>query len=164
MRSGELARRAGVSTDTLRHYEKLGLLQAPARTEGNYRGYPPQAIVRVTLIRNALATGFTLKELGGILKLRDQGGVPCHEVRRLAAEKVAAIDRHIAELTSYRDALERVLENWDDRLRQTGRGQRSLLLEALAAPPLRPSFSMGRQQGRLNAKLKACPRGDPSRG
>ena len=146
MRSGELARRAGVSTDTLRHYERLGLLPAPVRTSGNYRDYSSQAVVRVTLIRNALSAGFTLTELAGILKVRDQGGVPCHEVRRLAAEKVAALRSRIAELTAYRAQLQQVLENWDDRLRQTGPGRRALLLEMLSAHPLKPP---GPNAGRL---------------
>jgi MerR family transcriptional regulator, copper efflux regulator len=136
MRSGQLAGRAGVSTDTLRHYERLGLLPAPARTAGNYRDYPAQAVARVSLIRNALAAGFTLKELGGILRVRDQGGVPCHEVRRLAAEKLVALSRRIAELTAYRARMEQVLAHWDDRLRQTGPGKRALLLEMLVAVPV----------------------------
>src|SRR5579871_2742600 len=88
MRSGELARLSGVSTDTLRHYESLGLLPVPARTRGNYRDYPPQSIARVRLIRNALSMGFSLQELGGIIQSRDQGEAPCREVRRLAGEKI----------------------------------------------------------------------------
>lgn len=138
MRSGELAKRAGVSTDTLRHYERLGLLPPPARTAGNYRDYSAQAVARVALIRNALAAGFTLKELSGILKVRDQGGIPCHEVLRLAAEKVAALGRRIAELTAYRAQLELVLTHWDNRLRQAGPGRRALLLETLAGLTVSP--------------------------
>jgi DNA-binding transcriptional MerR regulator len=100
-------------------------------------------VVRVTLIRNALAVGFTLKELSGILKLRDQGGVPCHEVRRLAAEKVTTLGRRIADLTAYRAQMKQVLENWDDRLRQTGPGRRAFLLETLVALPVRLRSPIG---------------------
>jgi DNA-binding transcriptional MerR regulator len=119
MRSGELARRAGISADTLRHYETLGLLPAPRRTLGNYREYSPEGVERVQLIRNALAMGFSLKELGSILRIRDAGGIPCGEVRRLAASKVAAIAAQIEELTAYREHLETVLTEWDERLRET---------------------------------------------
>jgi DNA-binding transcriptional MerR regulator len=133
MRSGELARRAGVSADTLRHYETLGLLPTPRRTSGNYREYAPEAAERVQLIRNALAMGFSLRELASILKIRDQGGIPCGEVRRMAADKVAAIIMQIEELTSYRDHLQQVLTEWDVRLRQTGKHQRAYLLQALAS-------------------------------
>ncbi len=140
MLSGQLARTAGISTDTLRHYERLGLLPAPYRTRANYRQYPPQAVERLRLIRNALAMGFSLKELGRIIKVREQGGAPCREVRRLAEEKVLAIGRQIEELTRYREHLRTVLVEWDERLRRTGKSERARLLEALAAPPMRPPF------------------------
>jgi DNA-binding transcriptional MerR regulator len=138
MRSGELARIGGISVDTLHHYESLGLLPPPVRNGNRYRQYPPEAAHRLRIIRNALAVGFSLKEIGAILKLRDQGGIPCHEVRRLAEEKVHGISDRIAELTTYRDHLRRVLQEWDQRLEQTGKQQRAYLLEALAAPPPRP--------------------------
>ncbi|SRR6266481_498045 len=63
MRSGQLARLTGASTDTLRHYERLRLLPLPQRTAGNYRAYPPTSQQRVELIRRALAIGFSLAEL-----------------------------------------------------------------------------------------------------
>src|SRR5712671_5564647 len=128
MRSGELARTASVSTDTLRHYERLGLLAAPARTGGNYRMYAAEAVQRVRLIRNALAMGFSLKELSRIIKIRDQGGAPCREVRQMAEGKVAALDRQIEELARYRERLRRVLADWDERLGRTGKSERARLL------------------------------------
>jgi len=60
MRSGQLAHLTGVSTDTLRHYERLGLLPLPQRTAGNYREYPPASQLRVELIQRALTIGFSL--------------------------------------------------------------------------------------------------------
>ena len=148
MRSGELARLAGISTDTLRHYESLGLLPVPRRTAGNYRQYPPEAADRLQLIRNALAMGFSLKELGSILRIREQGGVPCAEVRRIAQDKVDAITSQIEELTLYRDHLRQVLVEWDKRLQKTGKQQRAYLLHALAEPPVRPGvrFSWQKQK------------------
>jgi DNA-binding transcriptional MerR regulator len=99
MQSGELARLAGISADTLRHYERLGLLPASARTSG-YRNYPESALERVFLIRSALSVGFSLSELQTILKMRDAGKVPCHRVRAMAQSKLelrtlAGIANHV---------------------------------------------------------------------
>jgi DNA-binding transcriptional MerR regulator len=151
MRSGELAHLAGVSTDTLRHYESLGLLPAPGRTAGNYREYASQSVDRVRLIRNALAMGFSLKELGAIIQVRERGGAPCREVRRLADEKIAAITAQIEELRCYRDHLRRVVRQWDTRLRRTAEHERAHLLEAIAAPPIRPEPRLRWQAGRSSA-------------
>src|SRR5947207_15027156 len=82
LRSGELARRAGVSPDTLRHYERKGLL-APCRTPSGYREYSAEAVDRVRLIRRALSIGFSLDELAPILAARDRGRAPCRAVRAL---------------------------------------------------------------------------------
>ncbi|MDQ3744132.1 MAG: MerR family transcriptional regulator, partial [Acidobacteriota bacterium] len=71
--SGELARLAGVSTDTLRHYERKGVLPKPRRLGNGYRKYPTNSVERVRLIRRALSVGFTLDELGKFLKARDRG-------------------------------------------------------------------------------------------
>src|SRR5438270_264036 len=87
--AGELAREAGVSTDTLRHYERKKVLPRPGRSSNGYRMYPHSALERVALVRRALAFGFTLDELALVLAERDSGGLPCQKVLRLAAEKLA---------------------------------------------------------------------------
>jgi DNA-binding transcriptional MerR regulator len=92
MRSGQLARTSGVSTDTLRHYERLGLLAVPERSPANYRNYPPGSVQRVHLIRRALGIGFSLEELKTILKVRDGGGTPCQRVRGMLREKIQGIE------------------------------------------------------------------------
>ena len=74
--SGELARLAGVSPDTLRHYERVGVLPKPARSENNYRVYPEAALPRVLMVRRALAFGFSLPELAIVLKERESGTPP----------------------------------------------------------------------------------------
>ena len=86
LRSGELARLAGVSTDTVRHYEKLGILPLSPRTESGYRIYAPGAVDRMQLVQRALQLGFSLAELSEILRTRDTGGAPCRRVLRLADE------------------------------------------------------------------------------
>jgi DNA-binding transcriptional MerR regulator len=130
MRSGELARQAGVSSDTLRHYERKGLLPPPRRSSNGYRVYPGDAPARVQLIRRALAIGFSLDELARILAVRDRGGAPCHEVRVLAAEKLAAIEQRLRDLKQLRTALRRTIAGWDDRLERSS-GRRAALLEHL---------------------------------
>ena len=133
MRSGELARAAGVSTDTLRHYERKGVLARPRRAPNGYRLYPTEALAGVRLVRRALAVGFTLDELAEILRER-RGGVrpPCRRVRELAAEKLAAVEVRLSEMASLRDELRAILRRWDERLARTADGARAGLLEALS--------------------------------
>ena len=131
MRSSELARRAGVSPDTLRHYERKGLLPTARRSPNGYRDYPPEACARVRLVRRAVAIGFTLDELALVVKVRDQGGAPCGEVRELAAGKLAVLEARIAEMEEARDRLRDVLARWDALLAATPRGARAALLDAL---------------------------------
>lgn len=133
LRSGELARLAGVSGDTLRHYERRGLLPRPPRSSGGYRLYSNEAARRVRLIRGALAIGFSIQELGGILTARDRGAVPCKHVRDLAASKLQNLERQIAGLSALRSLLSRTLREWDKRLKRAGRGKRAGLLESFVA-------------------------------
>ena len=141
LRSTQLARLAGVSPDTLRHYERKGLLPEARRSANGYREYPPEACARVRLVRRAVSLGFTLDELAGIVKVRDQGGAPCFEVRALAAVKLATIEERLSELQDARDRLRDVLEHWDGLLARTPRGGRAALLDALESrvEPGRPS-------------------------
>jgi DNA-binding transcriptional MerR regulator len=133
LNSGELARLAGVSTDTLRHYERKGVLARPQRSRNGYRQYPATALDRVRLVRRALAVGFTLDELAGILRVRDSGGAPCHEVRALAASKLAQVESQLNDLNALRDELRTTLKDWDDRLKRKTTGGRAHLLESLVS-------------------------------
>ncbi|MDX6692652.1 MAG: hypothetical protein QOF02_255 [Blastocatellia bacterium] len=151
--SGELARLAGVSTDTLRHYERKGALPRPHRSANGYRVYPPEALERVRLVRRALSVGFTLDELARLLKEREKGGVPCRQARSLAATKLAEVETRLSELVIVRDELRATLADWDARLAQTKAGQRAGLLDALArtsthhapAPATKASWSRRRK-------------------
>jgi MerR family transcriptional regulator, copper efflux regulator len=125
------ARLTGVSTDTLRHYEKLGLLPAVARTSGGYRRYSPETVERVRLIQRALVIGFTLKELAGVLRQRDRGEPPCGRVRSLVADRLAGLERRLEELTVLRDEMRVLIQEWDARLARTPPGQRARLLDML---------------------------------
>ena len=130
--SGELARLAGVSPDTLRHYERKGVLARPRRAQNGYREYPPEALERVRLVRSALGVGFTLDELARFLHVRDEGGAPCHEVRALAAAKLSDIQARLLDLKRMRDELSRTLQDWDARLSEAAPGMRAGLLETFA--------------------------------
>ncbi|MGD0158641.1 MAG: heavy metal-responsive transcriptional regulator [Terracidiphilus sp.] len=130
--SGQLGAAAGVSADTIRHYEKLGLLAKPMRTDGGYRLYPSSALLRVQTIRSALKAGFGLTELTGIFRERDTGGAPCRRVANMASDKIKALDRQIAELTELRDWLSATVAEWNARLERTLSGKRAGLLESLA--------------------------------
>jgi DNA-binding transcriptional MerR regulator len=130
--SGELARLCGVSTDTLRHYERKGVLPKPRRLGNGYRKYPANSVDRIRLIRRALAVGFTLDELARFLKARDRGQAPCREVRALAAEKLTELQSRLTEMQALRDELRATLVDWDGRLARKGAGQHAGLLDALA--------------------------------
>jgi MerR family transcriptional regulator, copper efflux regulator len=131
LRASALARLAGVSTDTLRVYERKGLLPKVTRSSNGYREHAPEACARVRLVRQAVAIGFTLDELVRVFKVRDQGGAPCRDVRSLGGAKLALLDARIDELTRARDRLRGVLSRWDEILATTPQGARAALLEAL---------------------------------
>ena len=106
---GELATRAAVTPDTLRYYERLGLLPPPARTPGGYRVYDSGTVERVGVIRKAQALGLTLDEVREILRIAAQGTPPCEHVRTTLKRRVKEIDARIAELASLRGVLAKAL-------------------------------------------------------
>ncbi len=131
MRSAELAKLAGVTTDALRYYERVGVLRPPERTAGNYRVYPSGSLERVQMVRRALAFGFTLAELASIFTVRDQGGTPCRAARKIGEAKLREVERKLAELSVLRAELKKLLRNWDQRLAQVSGTERAKLLESL---------------------------------
>jgi len=133
LRIGELAERTGVSRDTLRFYERRGLLPIAERGANGYRRYPPVTVERVLWIRQVLKAGFTLDELASILAERRRGGVPCRRVRALGAAKLAELEERQRELAAAAEALRGLLAEWDRRLEGTVPGERAGLLDALAA-------------------------------
>ena len=134
LRAGELAQACGVSTDTLRHDERVGVLARPARTQAGYRQYPAAAVGRVRMVRRALALGFSLAELARILRVRERGGAPCREVRAMAVGKLEEIERQLEELRELRDYWRSLLVEWDQRLGSTPEGSRAGLLETTGDP------------------------------
>ena len=116
LRSSELARLAGVSTDTLRFYEREGLLAKPPRTCGNYRLYPADALKRIQLVRGGLSLGFSVAELRQLLAVRDRGGIPCLQARKLAKSKLDAIEQDIRDLQALRRVMQKALRSWDEKI------------------------------------------------
>src|SRR5260221_4711972 len=94
---GVVAGKAGVTPDTIRYYERLGVLPAAARTPAGYRQYSEGVINRLTLIRNAQQFGFSLSDIRSFLRVRETGGKPCHDVRRAAEVMLRAVDRQISQ-------------------------------------------------------------------
>lgn len=132
MRIGELARATGVSVDTIRYYEKIGLLPPPQRLDSGYREFPHGAGNRIRVIRNAVELGFPLSEIAKVLRVRDSGGVPCRQVRDYAHELVQQLEQRIQELGAERRAMLAMIREWDVKLGQAGPGGRVHLLEEVA--------------------------------
>jgi DNA-binding transcriptional MerR regulator len=132
LRSGALAKAAGLSPDTIRHYERIGVLQPAERTESGYRIYPASALERVLVVQRAIRIGFTLTELGEVLKSRDAGGVPCRRVYHLAQSKLKGIHEDIEALKRTERYLKKVLLDWKKRVHRAGPGHRSHLLHTLS--------------------------------
>lgn len=110
---GAVARRAGLGVETLRFYERLGLLGAPRRTESGYRLYTDAIFARLDFVRKAQAMGFTLEEIGRIIQESETGQSPCADVRRIAHRKLEELDRRLKQLRQYRNELARTLDQWD---------------------------------------------------
>jgi MerR family mercuric resistance operon transcriptional regulator len=98
LHSGALAKSSGVSPDTIRHYERIGVLPQASRTQSGYRVYPASAVERVLVVQRALRIGFTLAELAEVLKARDAGSAPCRRVYQLAQDKLKGIEADIEAL------------------------------------------------------------------
>jgi DNA-binding transcriptional MerR regulator len=133
LRIGQLAARAGVSPDSIRHYERLGLLPTPERTSGGYRLFSPAAVERVQLIRSAVRVGFSLRQLAAFLGERQAGGAPCRKVRDAAERILAGVDGQIAELQATKGSLLLMLKDWDERLARTPANQPARLLDAMGS-------------------------------
>ena len=102
---GQLAQRAGVGVETIRFYEREGLISEPPRRPSGYRDYPLETVARIVFIRRAKDLGFTLKEINELLDLRIRPRRNCAQVKKSADAKIADIDSRIASLRRMRRAL-----------------------------------------------------------
>jgi MerR family copper efflux transcriptional regulator len=110
MKIGELAKSAGVGIDTLRYYEREGLLPAPRRLASGYRDYGAHVLQRLRFVRRAKALGFTLPEIRDLLEISDHAGEDMAALKVSAREKLALIDERLAELTRMREGLATLID------------------------------------------------------
>jgi len=109
MTVGELAKSTGTKPETIRWYEKVGLLPVPPRTPGNYRAYGPAHLRRLSFIRRSRDLGFTIEEIRTLLGLADQRDRDCGDVDAIARQHLAEVEQKIADLTSLSAELRSVI-------------------------------------------------------
>jgi MerR family mercuric resistance operon transcriptional regulator len=104
--TGEVADQAGVNLQTVRYYERRGLIPEPPRTAGGFRQYAPEVVARIRFVKRAQELGFTLDEIEGLLALRADAGADATEVKHLAEAKVIDIAAKIRDLERMKETLE----------------------------------------------------------
>jgi Cu(I)-responsive transcriptional regulator len=107
---GELARLTGTKVETVRYYERIGLLAAPARTAGNYRTYRPEDLNRLSFIRRSRDLGFSLDQVQALLDLSDDRNRPCEAVDTIAREHLSEVDHKIKDLQALRRELSSMID------------------------------------------------------
>jgi MerR family mercuric resistance operon transcriptional regulator len=127
---GELVERAGYAPPTIRYYERIGLLRPPARSAAGYRRYRETTVEELEFIRKAQALGFSLDEIGEILKLTRSGKTPCSHVLSLARQHVVAVEERIGQLQRFRDQLLGELAKWDGKTTPTCEGLCQIITKA----------------------------------
>lgn len=116
LRVGELAEAVGVAPDTVRYYEKIGLLPAPARTSAGYRAYSANAVDRLRFIQGAQRLGLSLADIADLLAVRDTGECPCEPAEQLLRRRLADLDAQMARLAALRAEMTSMI----DRLPSAG--------------------------------------------
>jgi DNA-binding transcriptional MerR regulator len=105
----ELAAAADVGPDTVRYYERAGLLQPPPRTSGGYRRFPPETVERLRFIQGCQRLGLRLRDIADLLSIRDTGVCPCEPAETLLRRRVDEVDAELARLSALRADLGRML-------------------------------------------------------
>ena len=110
---GEVARESGTPVDTIRYYEKTGLIEKPSRSEGGFRKYAGESVEKLRFIRKAQSLGFSLREIKGIIQCSKEGLKPCcNLVRKLFTGKILEFEGKIKELERMKRELESLLFDW----------------------------------------------------
>ena len=140
LRIGELSRRTGCNVETIRYYERIGLLPRPDR-RGSYRHYDDDGVAALAFIRRARDLGFMLDEIRALLRLAPGGGAACAEARDLAAMHLVGVRKRIADLRSMERALASAVRQCD-----AGEQLACPLIDALSRPAARkpPQARVGR--------------------
>ncbi len=126
---GTLARLVGVSPDSIRHYERIGILPKAARSRAGYRLWPRRDVEYMKWVGPARRAGFTLRELARVFQMYRTGVAPCDTVRGLLEQKLRELDAEIAQLLQFRQELSRAHRAWQER--HSSRGEFVHLLDDL---------------------------------
>jgi len=110
---GKVAKATGISVEAIRFYEKQGLLANVDRTASGYRQYPPETVKRIRFIQHAKDAGFTLGEIGELLRLRQSKRDSCSRIRDRANRKLQDVERRLQDLNVIRDALAGLVNRCD---------------------------------------------------
>ncbi|WP_457575417.1 MerR family transcriptional regulator [Desulfomarina sp.] len=102
---GKIAKQAGLGVETIRFYERVGLLEEPPRTKAGYRQYPPETVDKLRFIQKSKRLGFSLQEIGELFSLRLNQNATCGDVKTKAEEKIRSIEKKIYDLTRMKEAL-----------------------------------------------------------
>jgi DNA-binding transcriptional MerR regulator len=121
LKIGEVSRQTGIGIETLRFYEKSGLLNRPARTLSGYRMYSSDVLDRLSFIKRAQVLGFSLDEIKKVIDDARGGHSPCQEVREIVRKRLEELDGRMREMARYRKELSETLEEWDRVGRAPGR-------------------------------------------
>lgn len=113
LKIGDVAKRSGIGIETLRFYEKSGLIERPARTTSGYRLYTTDVLDRLVFIKQAQALGFSLDQIGRIIGEARSGQSPCAEVREIVRQQLVEVDQRIQALQTYRAAIAETLDAWE---------------------------------------------------
>jgi DNA-binding transcriptional MerR regulator len=113
LKIGEVSKESGIGIEALRFYEKSGLLDRPARTEGGYRMYSADVLDRLAFIKRAQILGFSLDEIKRVIDDARAGHEPCDEVRTIVRRRLEELDERMQEMRRYRKELAATLEEWD---------------------------------------------------
>lgn len=119
---GDVAERTGLTTPTIRYYESIGLLSPAPRSATGYRRYSDTTVEELRFIKKAQSLGFSLEEIGEILRLSRAGDTPCSHVLDVSRRHLTAIDERIRHLTRFRDQLAAEVATWDGEQEPTCRG------------------------------------------
>lgn len=114
LKIGEVSRRAGIGIETLRFYEKSGLLDRPGRTESGYRLYDESVLERLAFVKKAQLLGFTLDEIKQLIDHKRKGENPCAEVREIVKIRLEKLNERVEQMVLYRDELSAALGDWEE--------------------------------------------------
>ncbi len=115
LKIGEVSKRSGVGIETLRFYERSGVLDKPARTYSGYRVYRPEVLERLDFIKRAQVLGFTLDEIKQLIAHKRSGKSPCAEVREIVSHRLKELDERMREMRRYRQELAEAVEEWEEQ-------------------------------------------------